>query len=268
MRLFPASLVLIALLISASSPGQETASPAISTERPTAGYSPDVIPAGSLQVESGVGMNAQLRQFSGDLPQSLVRLGFHDRFELRVQPSEATYVSHAPAGVSRLQSTDLGFSGKFLIGLPNSLLPRSGILGFSAPTGGVSQTSGSYDPNATLIWTQSVRHGVSFNEVGIATLTTLNGARRPVWAPSVLAGKSAGEKLSLFAELAPTMLQERSMTWLVDGGFAYLPTRNRQIDLRVGYLSDGTGSHCTISAGLSQRRENFLSIFLPQPMGK
>jgi hypothetical protein len=238
----------------------------ISTERPTAGYSPDVIPGGSLQLENGADLSAQRKQFTADLPETLLRFGFFDRFEVRYQASNAFYASHSSTAQPKWQTADTQISGKALIGHPNGLGPRSAVLSLSIPTGGASETSGSHDPGAALIWTQAPPHGYFINEVAIATLTTLNGARRPLWAPSVAAGKALNAKLAVFAECAPTVLQNNAVTWLADGGFTFVRRATRQLDFRGGVLKDSTGVHTLISVGISVRRDNLLKTFQSAPI--
>jgi hypothetical protein len=252
------------LLLPASA--QESAVSPISTERPTSGYSPDVIPGGSLQVENGTGLNLQRRQFTADLPENFLRVGFFDRFEVRYQASNLLYSSQVAPGSSQWQTADTQVSGKLLVGRPNGLLPRSAVLSLNIPTGAPAQTSGSYDPGTALIWTQSLPHGWSLNEDAIATLTTLNHARRPTWAPSVLAGKALNEKVSLFAECAPVVMQNDSRVWLVDGGFAILRRATQQIDFRSGYLKDNAGIHTLLSVGFSIRRNNLFKPFRSVPI--
>ncbi len=272
------------LLLPASA--QESAVSPISTERPTSGYSPDVIPGGSLQVENGTGLNLQRRQFTADLPENFLRVGFFDRFEVRYQASNLLYSSQVAPGSSQWQTADTQVSGKLLVGRPNGLLPRSAVLSLNIPTGAPAQTSASYvkterisksgspiiasnfvdDPGTALIWTQSLPHGWSLNEDAIATLTTLNHARRPTWAPSVLAGKALNAKVSLFAECAPVVMQNDSRVWLVDGGFAILRRATQQIDFRSGYLKDNAGIHTLLSVGFSIRRNNLFKPFRSVPI--
>jgi hypothetical protein len=242
-----------------------TVSP-ISTERPTAGYSPDVIPGGSLEIENGAGLNMQRKQFTGDLPESFLRLGFFDRFELRYQTSNTLYSSQITPALSQWQTADTQVSGKLLVGRPNGLLPRSAVLSLNIPTGTPAQTSGSYDPGAALLWTQSLPHGWSINEDAIATLTTLNGARRPNWAPSIATGRAVNARLTLFAECAPVIMQDDSRVWMMDGGIAVLRRATQQLDFRTGYLKDHAGVHTILSVGFSMRRDNLLKVFQAKPI--
>jgi len=225
----------------------------ISTERPTVGWSPDVIPAGSLQAENGAGVSLQRRNYTADLPENLIRLGLARRTEVRFQTSDLVDQPAQASGVPSLQSSDVAVSAKFLLGGPGTIAPKSAILGISLPTGGVSLTSGSHDPSLALIWTQAFPHGYFLNQVVQGTLTTLYGARRPVWAPSVAGGRSLTSKVGAFAEYAPTLLQDRSLTWVVDGGLAYTRQTTQQIDVRTGFLHDSQGAHTLITVGYSRR---------------
>jgi hypothetical protein len=217
-------------------------------------------------MENGAGVSVQRKQLIGDLPENFLRLGLFDRFELRYQASNAMYSSRLTPGSPQWQTADTQMSGKVLVGRPNQLVPRSAVLSLNIPTGGVSQTSGSYDPGAALIWTQAPPHGWFINEVAIATLTTLNGARRPTWAPSVATGKAVSAKVTLFAECAPVVMQNGSATWLVDGGFTFLRQANQQVDLRSGYLKDSASVHTLLSVGFSVRRDNLLKVFQSAPI--
>jgi hypothetical protein len=231
---------------------QASEPPPISTERPTVGYSPDLIPGGSLQFENGSNVLFQKAQYAADLPETLVRLGLTDRFETRFLISNAVY----PSSAGKFESADAACSAKVLLAGPNTRLPKSAILSLSFPTGSPSQTSGSYDPSLTLIWTQAASRGYFFNEVAGATLTTLNGARRPVWLPSVVGGRALSSKLSIFAEYAPTVLQDRNVVHVVDGGFAVTIRRLQQIDVRSGWQQDTAGAHGLFSLGYSLRSDS------------
>lgn len=234
---------------------QEAATPAISTERPTVGDSPDLIPAESLQVENGAGVNVQRSQYALDLPESLIRCGVTEHFEVRFQASDETYQPRSTPGSAAWQSTDPALSVKALLGVPNGFRPRSGILALSFPEGGPAWTSGSYDPSATLIWTQSFHKGYFLNEVAGATLTTLNGARRPEWAPSIAGGRALTETMTGFAEYAPTVLPDGMLEYVVDGGFALVHKKLSQFDVRTGTLRDANGYHALLTLGYSIRRD-------------
>jgi hypothetical protein len=234
----------------------ETEVEAISTERPTQGVSPDLIPKGSLQIENGFGASLHKGQNVYDLPESLFRLGIMKRLELRFLTSDAVYQPSHESGVQSLQSTDTQFSAKFLVAGPNSWMPKSAILSMDFPTGGQSYTSGSYDPGATLIWTQSPGHGIFINELAQVTISTLQGARRTVWTPSIAAGAPVNKKIVAFVEYAPNILQNNTLTQVVDAGLIVTKGKLRQFDFRGGFLRDDRGFHALISIGYSLRMDS------------
>jgi hypothetical protein len=251
------SLALIALAANA----QELQTPPISTERPTVGDSPDLIPAGSIQFENGAGATFQRTQFVGDLPETLMRLGLSERAEIRYMWSDEIYQRSSTPHVASFQTMDPAFSVKVGLGKANQVVPRSAILALSLPIGGPSWTSGSYDPALIAIWTQTIGKKYFVNQVAEATLTTLDGARRTCWAPSVAGGRSLTETVTAFGEYAPTVLQNGSLEYVVDGGFSLIHKKLTQLDIRTGYLHDSAGYHTLITFGYSIRRDGFLPRF-------
>lgn len=253
-----AGLFLSASLLAHHGNAQDLPATPISTERPTVGSSPDLIPRGSLQFENGAGVSLQRNQYVADLPETLVRFGISERVEARFLFSEEIYQGSPGPHISSFQETDPAISVKVGLGKPNQVFPRSAIVSLSLPRGGPSWTSGSYDPALTAIWTQTIRKKYFVNEVAGATLTTLAGARRPSWLPSVAGGRSLSETVTAFGEYAPTVLPDGTSEYVVDGGFALTHKLLTQFDLRAGYLRDSSGYHSLFSVGYSIRRDGFL----------
>lgn len=248
-------------LLTSTGRAQEGQSPPISTERPTVGNSPDLVPRGSMQLENGAGVSLQRRQYTADLPESLLRLGLSERAEVRFSFSEEMYQTPPEAHTAALQTTDPSLSVKIGLGKPGQMIPRSAILSFSLPRGGPSWTSGSYDPALTAIWTQTVGAKYFINEVAGATLTTFAGARRPYWAPSVAGGRCLSSTVTAFGEYAPTVLPDGDWQYVVDGGLSLAHKNLAQFDLRAGYLRDAAGYHTLLTIGYSVRRDGILPRF-------
>jgi hypothetical protein len=234
---------------------QEAQGPVISTERPTVGYSPDLIPSGSLQVENGAGASFQRNQYVVDVPETLLRVGLGDRAEVRYLFSDEVYQRSDTLRSHSFQTMDPALSIKLRLGKPGRIYPRSAVMGLSFPRGGSTWTSGSYDPSVTGIWTQAVKKAYFINEIAGGTLTTLAGARRMSWAPSAAGGRSLSETVTGFAEYAPILLANGSLEYILDGGFTVTLRRLNQLDIRTGYLSDTAGFHALFSIGYSIRRD-------------
>jgi hypothetical protein len=99
------------------------------------------------------------------------------------------------------------------------------------------------------------------NELAGATLTTLNGARRTEWTPSVAFERAFSPKLTVFGEYAPTMVPGLSAAHVIDTGVQSTQGKLQQFDVQDGYLKDMQGSHTLVSVGYSIRRDNFLRGF-------
>lgn len=241
---------------------QETQSPVISTERPTVGSSPDLIPRRSLQVENGAGVTFQRHQYVADFPEALLRFGLTNKAEIRWLFGDEVYQRSSGPDSHSLQTMDPNLSVKLALGKPNSLYPRSAVLGLSFPRGGSSWTSGSYDPGVAAIWTQTIKKAYFLNELAGSTLTTLAGSRRMSWTPSIAGGRSLSQIVTAFAEYAPTVLEDSRLQYVVDGGFGLTLRRLSQLDIRTGYLRDSAGLHALFSVGYSVRRDEVSSLCL------
>jgi hypothetical protein len=130
---------------------QEPDTASMSTERPTVGPCPDVIPGGSLEVEVGAGLSMQPKQDIADLPESFLRVGLTDRLELRYLTSNVVYQHSTTPLFDPMQTADSALSMKILLARTNRPGPRSAALSLNLPTGGTGLTSGSYNPTLATI---------------------------------------------------------------------------------------------------------------------
>jgi hypothetical protein len=106
---------------------------------------------------------------------------------------------------------------------------------------------------------QTISHGYVISEVAQGTLATLNGARRPTWEPSVAVSHPFSDRLSAYVEYAPSLLQDHSLLYVLDGGLMLVRNKTRQFDVRAGYLADSNGIHTLIGVGYSVRYDSFFS---------
>ena len=84
-------------MVSLAGNAQEVQLPPISTERPTVGNSPDLIPGGSIQFKNCAGVSFQKVHWVGDVPETFVRLGLSDHVGVRYLASDEVYQrSHSP----------------------------------------------------------------------------------------------------------------------------------------------------------------------------
>jgi hypothetical protein len=121
-------------------PAQE--SEPITTDRPTTGTGPDLVPVHSLELENGLGWSNDGHQKTFDLPESLLRLGLTDRIETRTTIPNA----HFSAG-QNTEVEDIQFGAKIRLRPSQSVWPMSFVTALSAPTGTSGLTSGGWDPS-------------------------------------------------------------------------------------------------------------------------
>lgn len=249
-----------------SANAQEIVAP-ISTERPSVGYSPDLVPPHSIQIENGVGLLLESNKSVLDLPESLIRLGLTRNLELRFLTKNENYKWPRDVGTPSLQSSDPSLSLKVGLGGHFPLDPKAAIVSVSMPLGGAAWTSGSYDPGIAFIWAQTMKKNYFFNEIGAATSTNHQGLRCVTWSPSISGGRSFSASLSGFIEYAPAILADKSSLYIVDAGLNLSHKSLSQFDIRSGYQKDATGYHALLSIGYSVRRDNVfakLRILLPR----
>ena len=112
--------------LAAAAVAQETEVEPITTDRPTVGQSPDLIPGGSFQIENGVDFSVQRQRYDVDLPESLLRVGLTNHLEARFLTSDAVYRSSDASTAASLQSADAALGAKVLLAGPKLTLTQIG----------------------------------------------------------------------------------------------------------------------------------------------
>jgi hypothetical protein len=286
--LFVVSLALSSL----ASVAQESDSPPISTERSIASTAPvlDLVPAGSLQIESGTSISFQRSRLVADLPEDLIRVGLTDHVELRFITSNMVYQHANVAGIDPLEAGDAAFSLKLHIAGANTLAPNAAIVSLSLPLGDQGLTSSSYDPSVFLGWTQTLHPRYTLIEAVQTTLTTVSQVRTTELFPVIGVSRTFSDRFAAFVDYAPEVLSSGGKAYEVDGGLTYAATKKQvfdvrgahsrspdgfdsyiydagltyalghvqQLDLRMGYSGDSNGLHTVASVGYSVRYDQFL----------
>jgi hypothetical protein len=288
LQLFAISLTLGTL----PSLAQESNSPPICTERSIQNTAPvlDLVPAGSLQIESGTSISFQRKNLVADLPEDLIRFGLTNRVELRFITSNMVYQHSAIAGIDPLEAGDAALSLKLHIAGANTFTPNAAIVSMSFPVGDRGLTSNSYDPSIFFGWTQTLRRRYTFIEAVQTTLTTVSQVRTTELFPVIGASRTFSDRFSAFVDYAPEVLLSGGKAYEVDGGLTYAATKKQvfdvrgahtrspdgfdsyiydagltyalghlqQLDVRMGYSGDSNGLHTVASFGYSVRYDQFL----------
>ena len=228
----------------------------IETDRPTFSLSPNTIPKGRIQIETGYTFS--LEKASPDVkthnfPETLVRIGLTERTELRVEWPNLTYIDNG-RDVNGFNDLALGFKVQAL--QQQGLRPRLSFVGrLSIPTGDKNFSSDRLDPLFRTILTYALNKRVGlFGTVNIGSPTS-QGTRYVQVSSSLGLSAAIRDRLTGFVEyygLYPRDVASGSANFLQTGVLYHL-TYNLQLDVRVGGgLTRGTDDFLT-GAGISWR---------------
>ena len=229
MRYRTSTSTLVAMVIAAIF----TAFPAraqISTDRPDFTDSPTTLPAGSIQLETGLTM-----EFYGDdmvraIGEPLIRYGLPSSLELRVGlPSNIggdipnSGFSDPSVGV-KWTISDFAEDGSF------------GVIGtLSLPLGDDNFTSDGVDPSVALIAAKPLNDRLSLAAQIIGAWATAGDDRNLNWTGTVVASTPLGEAMGFFAEIradAPEIGEER---YLAHFGLLRSLSNRIQVDVHGGF---------------------------------
>jgi hypothetical protein len=232
-----ARLILLATLVAAMASGQ-TAGP-ISTDRPAVTDSSVVVPAGSLQMESGFAQTSSKGQDTLDAPETLLRFGVISNMELRLTVPDY----FGQIGLSS------GF-GDLTIGIKQQLGPTFGgfdvslVVSLSLPTGARAFSSHGYDPSVQLPWSRALSS--NWTAAGMLSVywPTQEGRRNVTGETTFLIDRQLTKTWDAFLEYAGDFVEQGGPRHLVHFGTAYKPTPRQQLDLHVGVgLSSAAVDH-------------------------
>ena len=236
----------------------------MATDRPDFTETPDAVPYGHLQLESGYTFSydkeKDVRVRSHTAPEFLLRVGIVKDFELRIGWEGYTYYNTRQPVERRngrtvmesewdQGSNDLSLGSKVKLLEQDGLVPHFGIITeISAPSGSANLSSGDADPGAVLCWAYDLtdRWSVAGN-VGFFVPSSEDG-RFLQTTNSLSAAYGLTDRLGAFIEyyaLYPNT-KDTDCAHTVDGGFTYLITDNLQLDCRIG-------------AGLNEEADDFLT---------
>jgi hypothetical protein len=225
--------------------GQQTEPPVISTDRPSVGTGPDLVPVHRMIEENGITWSTTRGGTTVDGPEMLVRFGVSKDLELRALPPN---FERAP-GQPGTEETDFGVSAK--VHLPSApSLPVSLIVGTTAPTGSRTVTAGGWDPSGLV--TTSHAWSPRFGSFASADVTWAGGGPNPRQAVTQLAFDglwNTSATVTTYVEAAPLFSTEaHSSGGTADAGVLWVIRREIQLDVRAG--RSWTGSTVATVAGV------------------
>ncbi len=250
---------LFILSFSAFSQEKENTLGTLITDRPDATESPNTIPVGYIQVETGSFFesfetnNIKTEDFT--LNTTLVRIGLLDNLEFRLGwdfVEGSRYVNGNKINNVTSGFTPLLFGAKVNIASEHGAFPEIGLLGhlylpFTAGKDYKPQTTG-VDFRFSFAHTLSENSSLSYN------LGAQWGDDSPetAYVYTLAYGLSVSDKFGVYAELYGDLPENSSANHFWDAGLTYLISDSVQLDATVG-TSITNGQDILLSGGISFR---------------
>ncbi len=259
-------------------------SPELVTDRPDLTESSSVVPKGTVQIEMGWSME-RLSSPGEDLtahhfPETLARIGLHDRIELRLGWDGGQWQELQKDGINVVSSGagDMYLGTKLSLWSEDGNLPETAlIMGSSIPTGSKCRASDQlgnrlccssfnlyssrrYDPSVILAMSKTLSDRLSIGwNLGTVWLTEREDSGdfdtlpRGIYSASL--GISATDRMGFFVEFfGDTSLTGGSRpSNSVDGGVTFLILPNVQLDASAGKGVSSESPDWFAGAGISFR---------------
>ena len=236
--------------------------PITEADRPGAADPPEILPRGAIQLESGIALRRDTRrgdpdQYTLTAPSLLVRVGLHERVELRLQADGLIYEFRDGAR-DRALGSDLAVETKIGLTEQRSAWPETAVLArLSLPVGSDAATSDGFDPKLVGLFQWGLGESTALViNTGFAAPTGGRGEDRVFeFEPAVSLERQVTARLGAFVEYfaairAGSVSDEHSL----GGGLTWLMSAKRiQLDVSGGGGLNDAAPDWFVSAGLSLR---------------
>lgn len=220
----------------------------IIAERPGFSSSPVVLSPGVLQIESGYRYTHDGGSFDLDdhtLPFALVRIGLVGDYELQLNWSGWSWREEGNQNTHG--SNDLSVGVKRQVTAPGATVPLALFAGVSLPTGDRDFTSDGVDPTLGAFWA----YGAGLDWFGTLLLSEVDG--------DVTLGNAIGlgfpisGETSAYVEYFGKYGGKSGPENTLNGGIAYLPRNDMQLDVHAGVGLNSQAPDLFIGFGLAYR---------------
>lgn len=219
---------------------------AIDTNRPGFSFSPNVVPAGQWQLETGIAWdrpdsNTEILS----LPLAELRYGMTDGFELFI--SSVSW-SDADTGAGSTNGLlDMVIGTKLSLGATGGPATMAVLFQVSVPAGSSDFTSDRWDPSAAFIWSYAGKLPLA-GTVKVSRFADGfqldNGLKLPF---------AIGTDQSAFVEWEANLPEGGGSTHWLNGGYQFLLTEDLQWDLNAGAGLNSRAGDYRLGLGFSMR---------------
>jgi hypothetical protein len=223
----------------------------IQTDRPDLTESAFTVPAGYIQLESGLlkiynNSNTQLHLH----PTLLLKYGLSKIFELRFNIDFATYQKD---GTKEFLILPIAVGVKIAISEEKGIIPKTAFIGhLKIPAGGESDLASTYFAPSfrfTMQHTLSKKISLGYNLGSEWSGITAE----PIFIYTITSAMSLSSAWGAYIELFGYAPQFNTAEHSLDGGFTYLINNNCLADVSVGYGLTSNAPKYFLSAGFSFR---------------
>ena len=214
------------------------------TDRPDFTESAIVVPEGTVQIESGVTITSSSSVRETTAPELLVRWGFSQRLELRVQSPDVT-VANGSSGVG---DPSIGLKIEFD---PVRTWSIAAIAVTSVPLGETGFGSKRFEPLAI------VAIGSEIGPVSLGTQvegTWVGGSESALFGGTFVLGTSLQDGIGTFIEAALSQEAAGPAALILHSGVTLAVARLVQLDIHFGTGLTDTAPDVLVGLGLSFRR--------------
>lgn len=229
-----------------------TAEDGISAERPTGANTSPVVPPGSIQAESGLGLVRAQGATTYDLPQTRLRFGLGSCTEFLVDLPDYTHRS----GFSGATDIAPGLMHQFT-GLPEGLGLWAGI-GVALPTGDRSLSGKGPAPYLQIPASYDLGGGLSVNAQYGVTFHPDDAGNDPQNQTSIYLDHTIGGASDVFVEYNNLYQHGLATQNSVDFGGSWRYAALRQIDMKVGFGINQAAPDWYFTIGYSLRFDHIL----------
>ena len=244
MRLILAAFFAVLDCAAANPDGQSQ----IATDRPAVTASSAVVPAGSLQLESGLAVTSNQGLLVLDVPEVLTRFGLSSKTELRLTAPNFFVQREGQSGIG-----DLTAGIKRQLGHTSGGFEASVIFSLSLPAGSDAFSSHGWDPSVQAPWSWALSSEWTLAGMLSVYWPTQDGRRNTTGQPTLLIDRILSKQWDVFAEYSGDFPERGGPRHVAHFGTAFKPTSRQQLDLHVGVgLSSASVDHF-VGVGYSYR---------------
>src|SRR3984893_83878 len=260
-RIGKRTIVLLALLtyhgtLTAKADSCPSATDEISTDRPDVTNSSLVVPAGSLQIESGVNLSTRDGGRFVDGTNTRLRAGIANCLEFLVDVP--TYFANLRGGGGS------GFSNvapalKWQISPIPGKVDLSAVFGVALPTGSAGIAGRGAQPYLQFPWSWELRGGWGLSGM-LTEFIRPSDRTRLITEATFVIEKKVTERASLFVEYVGDYPENGSPSQLVNSGGVYRLTPTQQVDFHVAVGLNHNAPSYIVGVGYSVRFDDLFLV--------